>query len=178
MGISVKLESLKGVLKDAARPNRFSVSIATSNTGNQGAAWSEDKSFLVKTFSLPAREIGEILVNFQGMQTKMAGDPTFAAVTMTLHNDYDWNAKNFFEQWMEGIALVETEGTNTRTAPAEYKTEITVEQLGRDGETLATYVLVGAYPTSMDAIELSHESNDTLEELSITLSIDYWYQEK
>ena len=176
MGISVKLDDLKGKLLDAARPNRFSVTITDgASLGNKGAIWTEPLSFFVKTFSLPAREIGEVIVNFQGMQTKLAGDPTYSDVTMTLHNDYGWEAKSFFEAWMEGISYTNDDGTNTRTAPAEYKTTIEVEQLGRDGETIATYVLVGCYPKSMEAIELSHESNDTLEEVSISLGLDYWY---
>jgi hypothetical protein len=175
MAIDVKLETFKGQLKDGARPNRFAVSIS-GNQGNQGASWIDNPmSFFVKTFSLPARTIGEIVVNYQGLQTKIAGDATYDDVTMTTHIDYDFKTKEYFEFWMEGIVLVETEGTNFRTAPAEYKAEILVEQLGRTGEVIASYTLVGAYPKQMDSIELSHESTDTLEELSITFGIDYWY---
>jgi hypothetical protein len=178
MAIDIKLETFKGQLKDGARPNRFSVSIAGAQ-GNQGASWSDEPmSFFVKTFQLPARTIGEIIVNYQGMQTKIAGDPTFDDVTMTTHVDYEFKTKAYFEKWLEGIALVAQEGDNTRTAPAEYKGEVTVEQLGRTGETIRSYTLVGAYPKQMDSIELSHESTDTLEELSITFGIDYWYENK
>jgi hypothetical protein len=175
MAIDIKLETFKGQLKDGARPNRFSVTVSGAQ-GDKGASWTDEPmSFFVKTFSLPARTIGEIVVNYQGLQTKIAGDATFDDVTMTLHVDYDFTTKAYFEQWLEGIVFIETEGTNTRTAPAEYKAEILVEQLGRTGEVIASYTLVGAYPKQMDSIELSHESTDTLEELSITFGIDYWY---
>jgi hypothetical protein len=176
MAIGVQLEKFKGQVKDIARPNRFAVTINDPPGGM--ATWQEEPiGFTVKTFSLPAREIGEIIVNFQGMQTKIAGDPTYPDVTMTLHNEYDWGVKDFFESWLEGISLTETEGTNTRSAPADYKTTIKVEQLGRDGDTLATYVLVGAFPKTMDAIELSHESTDSIEELSISFGYDYFFRE-
>jgi T4-like virus tail tube protein gp19 len=169
----IKLESFKGRFKDGARPNRFFVKIEGQQAG---ANWVEGISFFVKTFSLPPKTVGEIIVNYQGMQTKIAGDPTFDDMAMTLHNDYELTAKKYFEQWLEGFITIGTDGTNTRLAPADYKAEIIVEQLGRTGETLATYKVVGAYPKQMDAIELSHESVDTIEELSISFGIDYWYQ--
>lgn len=171
MADDITLNGFKGNLKDAARPNRFWVTI----TGNMaGASFDNTISFFVKTFSIPSRTVGEIIVNYQGLQTKIAGDPTFDDVTMTLWNDYDFKAKKFFEAWLEGFVTMGTDGTNTRLAPADYKAEITVEQLGRSGETIATYELQGAYPKQMDAIELSHESTDTLEEINITFGYDFF----
>lgn len=168
----IKLESFKGNLKDVARPNRFYVSIS----GNQaGESWNEQPmSFFVKTFSIPSRTVGEIILNYQGMQTKIAGDPTYDDVTMTLHNDYNWDVKSYFQNWIEGFVTVGQDGENVRLAPSEYKAEITVEQLGRDGETIASYTLVGAYPKQMDSIELSHESTDTGSEVSISFGYDYF----
>lgn len=168
----IKLESFKGQLKDGARPNRFFVQIEGQQAG---ANWVEPISFFVKTFSLPPKTVGEIVVNYQGMQTKIAGDPTFDDMQMTLHNDYELTAKRYFETWLEGFITIGQDGVNTRLAPAEYKAEINVQQLGRLGEELAKYKIIGAYPKQMDAIELSHESTDTLEEISISFGIDYWY---
>ena len=136
----IKLESFKAALKDGARSNRFFVQIA----GNQaGATWTENISFFVKSFSLPARTVGEIVVNYQGMQTKIAGDPTFDDMTMTLHNDYGFEAKKYIEDWMEGFVTVGEDGVNTRLSPEEYKADITVQQLGRTGEPIATYEMIG-----------------------------------
>lgn len=172
MSVDIKLETFKGQLKDGARPNRFSVSVeAPAAVGS----WSEPLAYLVKSFQLPPRTIGEITVNYQGLQTKIAGDATYDDVTMTVHMDYGFRAKEYFEKWLELIVQVGREGDNLRTAPAEYKTTIQVDQLGRKGEVLKSYTLVGAYPKQMDSVELSHESTDTLEELSITFGIDYWY---
>jgi hypothetical protein len=174
---SILLSDFKTQLADGARPNRFWVSIAPVASG---PTWDESNmSFLVKSFSIPAKTIGDIVVNYQGMQTKIAGDPTFDDVTMTLHNDVAFIIKGYFEAWMDLIANTGSvkggtanSGTNERSAPAEYKTQITVQQLGRSGDVLATYVLEGAYPKQMDAIELSHETTDTLEEMSISFAYD------
>ena len=173
MGIDIKLETFKGTLKDVARSNRFCVTV----TGHQGdASWTDNMSFFVKGFPLPARTIGDVTLNYQGMQSKLAGDSTFDDVTMVLHNDYEFVAKSYIEKWMESIASVGTEGTNLRAEPIEYKANIIVEQLGRNGETIAKYMIVGAYPKQMDQIDLNHENQDSPEEISVTFSVDYWYR--
>jgi hypothetical protein len=172
--IDVKLETFKGQLKDAARPNKFAVSI-TGAQGGIGAQWIDTPfSYFVKSFSLPSRTIGEVLVNYMGLQTKFAGDATVDDVTMVTHIDYDFTVKTYFEKWMEGIVSIGTEGDNLRFSPEQYKAEITVDQLGRSGEILATYILHGAYPKQMDAVDLSHENSDVLEELSISFGYDYF----
>lgn len=168
----ITLDGFKAGIADYARPNRFYVTIQ----GNQGgASWNETLSFLVKECQLPGRTIGEIEVKWQGMTSKISGDPTFEDLTMTMNNSYDWDGRKYLEQWMEGNVLIGEDGTNTRTAPAEYKAEIQIEQLGRDGETLATYMCKGCILKSIDSLQLSQDSNDTIEELSLTFSIDMWY---
>jgi hypothetical protein len=173
--IDVKLETFKGQLKDGARPNKFAVSI-TGNQGVAGAQWIDEPfSYFVKSFSIPSRTIGEVLVNFMGLTTKLSGDGNQVDdCTMITHVDYDYTIKKYFEKWMEGILSIGADGENIRSAPSQYKAQVTVEQLGRSGEVLATYILHGAFPKQMDAIELSHENQDVLEELSITLAYDYW----
>ena len=166
---NIKLEDFKAQYKDGSRSNRFWVTI----TGAQGgAAWVDTPfSFLVKSFSLPARTIGEIIVNYQGLQAKFAGDVTMDDMTMILHNDVGFKIKTYFEKWLKGI--VDTQ-TNTRNVHSTYQAEIMVEQLGNTGETLAKYKILGCFPKQMDAIELSHENVDQFEELSITFACENW----
>lgn len=168
----IKLESFKANLRDTVRPNRFWVTVK----GNQaGASWNEQPlSFMIKNFVIPARTIGEIILNFQGMQTKIAGDPTYDDVSMTVHVDYAMEIKKYFEEWMEGFVEVGADGVNIRKEPYDYKAEIQVDQLGREGEIIASYELIGAWPKNMNSIELSHDSSDTASELSIDFGIDYW----
>lgn len=163
--MSIKLSDFKANVKDVARPNRFLCQFM-----NEG--WRDEMKFFVKSTSLPNRTIGDIELNWQGMKAKIAGDPTFDDITLTFLNSYDFNLKNYIEKWIEQIA---TMSSNVRTAQADYKTEIKLTHIGRTAEeVLAEYVLIGAYPKSMDAIELSHESADTPEEFSVTFSIDYF----
>lgn len=162
---TIKLTDFKAAVQDAARPNRFLVTMS--------GPWTDQMSYLVKTASLPNRTIGNIELNWQGMKAKIAGDPTFDDISFTFLNDYDWNAKNFIETWMEDIAQM---STNNRTSHASYKADVVMQQLGRTGEVIATYILVGAYPISMDTIELSQDSTDTAEEFTVSFSYDYFYR--
>jgi hypothetical protein len=165
----ITLTGFKAQVHDLARPNRLWVQITG---GTAAAAWQEEPyAFLAKSFSLPARTIGNIEVNWQGMKAKLAGDPTFEDFTMTFLNDYEFKVKDYFEAWLEELATMET---NIRTDHTTYKAEVLVQQLGRDGSVLAEYTLKGAYPITMDAIELNQESADTVEEFNITFAYDYF----
>lgn len=175
--MNITLDGFLAQVKDIARPNRFWVSIAPINGGNNfKPEWKEENmAFLAKSAGLPSRTIGDVELNWQGMKAKIAGDPTFDDFSMSFLNDYHFDLKNFFEMWLEAIATMKT---NNRTKHENYKTTITIQQLGRQqSEILRTYKLVGAYPKQMDQIELSMESNDTPEELSITLAFDYFDME-
>ena len=180
MAGDIRLSAFKAQLKDAARPNRFWITInpigAAGADGVQSSAnipeWQEEPmSFLVKSAGLPAATIGEIELNWQGMKAKIAGDPTFEDFTVTFVNDYEFKAKNFIEKWMQVVAKTDD---NQRSSHARYKTEILVEQLGRTGEVIRTYNVQGAYPKQMDQVELSMESTDAVQELSVTFGYDTW----
>jgi hypothetical protein len=170
MAGSIKITDFKSRISDVARPNRFFMSVV--GNGLPAGNWQDDMSYMCKSVSLPSRTIGNIELNWQGMKAKIAGDPTFEDITLTFINEYSWRAKNFFETWIETISNM---ASNNRTAHGNYKCQIQLEQLGRsDADILAVYVLDGAFPVSMDAIELSQESNDTAMEFSVTLAYDIY----
>jgi hypothetical protein len=169
MGISIM--DFKGNVADVARPNRFLVSFR----GTAVAGFDPKMQYLVKGTSIPGRDIGDITVNWQGMQIKLAGDPTFADIDMTFINDLEFSLRNLFEEWADNIALM---STNERTTHADYKAEVVIQQIGRTmDEVLATYVLEGAYPKNVAAIALAMDTNDTVEEFTVSFRYDQFYRE-
>ena len=48
-----------------------------------------------------------------------------------------------------------------------------VVQLGRNGETLRTYRLFNCWPTTIDAIDLAFDTNDSIEEFGATFRFNY-----
>lgn len=169
MGIT--LNEFKAKVHDAARPNRFLLLFAAPN----GGADSETLSYLTKGAQIPGRTVGDVELNWQGMKAKIAGDPTFDDFTVTMIGDYDFKARNTIDAWIKYIA---DQLSNERTHQGEYKVDAIVQQLGRKGEVLAEWKLIGFYPKTMDQIDLSMENNDQVEEFGVTFSYDYYEKTK
>ena len=149
-----------------ARANQFRVTI----TPPSGIAIGLDvrrTSFLVRASNLPAQTLGEIAIQFRGRQIYIAGDRSFEdAWTVTFMNDTDFMIRNAMERWSNGINdLADNTGV---IAPADYQTDLTVEQLDRDDTVLKTYIFRSAWPTSTSAIELSSDQADAIEEFEVT----------
>lgn len=149
-----------------ARPNQFRVTI-TPPSGIVIGLDVRRTSFLIKATKLPQQLIGEIPLKFRGRTVYMAGDrDEFEAWTTTIINDTDFMVRNAIERWMNGINDLEN---NTGVInSADYQTDATVEQLDRDDTVLKTYIFRGIWPQSLGAIDLSHESANTLEEFTCT----------
>ena len=69
--------------------------------------------------------------------------------------------------------------------------QATVYQLGRniasrqgsnspatDSDILAQYKMVDIWPTTVDALELSYDTGDTIQEFGVTFKVQYYYPER
>jgi hypothetical protein len=131
---------------------------------------------MCKAASMPASTIAPIMVPFRGRQLQIAGDRTFEAWNITVINDTDFNVRNSFEQWMNGINQHET---NTGlTQPSSYMADMIVEQLDKDGTVKKKYDIRGTFPTSLGAIELAYTDENTIEEFTVELQVQYWESNK
>ena len=156
-----------------ARPNLFKVTMAFPSyvTANVELA-----SYMCKASSMPASQITPIEVPFRGRQLKIAGDRTFDPWSVTIINDTDFNVRNSFEQWMNGIN--QHENNTGLTQPSSYMADMIVEQLDKDGTTKKTYNIRGVFPTNLGAIELSYDTGDTIEEFEVEMQVQYWESDK
>ena len=156
-----------------ARPNLFKVTMAFPSyvTANVELA-----SYMCKAASMPASTIAPIMVPFRGRQLQIAGDRTFEAWNITVINDTDFNVRNSFEQWMNGIN--QHKANTGLTQPSSYMADMIVEQLDKNGTTKKTYNIRGCFPTNLGAIELSYETGDTIEEFEVELQVQYWESDK
>ena len=164
------LNSFKANLKDVARPNRFLITL-TPPAGVAGAT-NEELAYFCKGASLPGRNVGEVILNWQGMQNKIAGDPTFDPWDVTFLADYDMKARKSMNAWMQ---LTANQEDNIRTTQDEYKVDIRVDQLGRSkADILDSYILIGAYPSVLAPLDLNTDSVDTVGEFAVTFTYDYY----
>jgi hypothetical protein len=149
-----------------ARANQFRVTV----TPPPGIAIGLDvrrTSFLCSAASLPAQTLGEITIPFRGRNIYIAGDRTFdEAWTTTFYNDTDFMIRTAMERWSNGINDL---ANNTGViAPADYQTDLTVEQLDRDDTVLKSYIFRSAWPTSVTTVELTTATADAIETFDVT----------
>ena len=149
-----------------ARANQFRVTV----TPPPGIAIGLDvrrTSYLVRASNLPTQTLTEITIPFRGRNIYIAGDRSFDETwTTTFMNDTDFMIRNAMERWSNGINdLANNTGVIT---PADYQSDLTVEQLDRDDTTLKTYVFKSAWPTVVSSIELTSDQADDIETFDVT----------
>ena len=149
-----------------ARANQFRVTI-TSPPGIAIGLDVRRTSFMCKGSNLPAQELTPIEVPFRGRKIYIAGDREFSETwTTTFINDTDFMIRNALERWSNGINDL---ALNTGVIdPADYQTDLTVEQLDRDDTVLKTYIFRSSWPVTISSIELTSENQDALEEFECT----------
>ena len=149
-----------------ARANQFRVTI----TPPPGIAIGLDvrrTSFMCKGSNLPAQELTPIEVPFRGRKIYIAGDREFSETwTTTFINDTDFMIRNALERWSNGINDL---ALNTGVIdPADYQTDLFVEQLDRDDTVLKSYVFKNCWPTTVAAVALSSADATSLETFDVT----------
>ena len=76
------------------------------------------------------------------------------------------------ERWMNGI---NSHNANTGfNDPADYQTDLSVDQLDKDGLVIKTYYFRSCFPTVISAIDLNYDTVDTIEEFTVTFQVQYW----
>jgi hypothetical protein len=160
--MSLNIEDFKANFLGGARSNKFIVEVPLLP---------EKAKFLIKAAPLPGANIGEVIMNYQGNQVKIAGDKTFNDWEVTLILDEDYAGFNEIEAWHELIKADESSsGANNHTL---YKKDCYIRHLGQNGETIAEYKLVGAWPKVIPDTALAWETSDAVAEVNITFSYDY-----
>jgi len=154
-----------------ARANQFKVVMPFPGYAQVGGEI-EDLAFLCQTASLPDMTINTFGVSFRGRQIKIAGDRTIATWSITVLNDTNFKIRNAFERWQNGINnMSDNEGL---TNPADYQVDAFVDQLDRNGATIKSYTLRGAFPNDITSIALGMGTNDSIETFDVTFDYQYF----
>ena len=149
-----------------ARANQFRITI----TPPPGIAIGLDvrrTSFLVSAAAIPAIDMAFIPVPFRGRNVFYPGDrPDPGDWTVTFYNDTDFMIRNAMERWQNGINdFADNTGV---IAPADFQTDLQIEQLDRDDTILKTYILRNCFPTNIAEITLDMSSTDAIETFGVT----------
>jgi len=157
-----------------ARPNLFKVDLSFPTGANipDATAAVTAGQFMVKSANMPASQLGVIEVPFRGRVLKVAGDRTFEPWTITIINDTNFTLRTAFEEWVR--AVNEAEQNIGIQNPENYQADMFVTQIDREGNEIYKYKFVGTFPTNVSAIDLAFDSNDTIEEFTVELQVQWW----
>jgi|TARA_B100000073_G_scaffold161339_1_gene133336 hypothetical protein len=186
-------------IEDLARPNLFQVEIqfpeiVTSGRPNVGGTQGSSENrrqeeagasgdslagsnmmstFLVKAANLPASTIGVIEVPYRGRMLKIAGDRTFEPWTVTVLNDQEFRLRTKFEEWASRIQALQQNIQDAKEI-GDYQSNAIVRQYSRQGDQKKAYTFQGIWPSSISAIDLAWDNNDTPEEYTVEFQVQFW----
>ena len=164
------LDSFRNKMQDGgARPSLFEMEINFPLAGS--GVNTENARFLTKIAEIPGSTVGVITVPYFGRQLKIAGDRTFATLSVTVLNDEKYALRSKFEQWMDKIAKHEVSVGSTRLD--FYQVDLALRQLKRSGGTSAVYNFISAFPTTLGTISLDW-SSEAIEEYTVEFQYQYW----
>ena len=152
-----------------ARANQFMVTLG--GTGATGLT--NNFHFLCRSAQVPALTIGEVAVPYRGRVIYLAGDRTYDAWTVTIMNDRNYSVRAFLENWMDDMGDIGGTTKANAISAASYYANATVQQLDRNNKPIRTYKLEGLWPTTLDAIDLSYDANDAMEEFGATFRFNW-----
>ena len=165
------LSEFRGQFEGGARPTLYNVSLVYP-AGVAGADATTKSAFMCKGAQLPGITVNPIEVPYQGRTVKIAGDRSFQPITLTIINDSDWKVRNAFERWFN---LMNQHSENVGSVrPSEYQVDMVIDQLDRKGQVIASYTLVGAFPSDLSPIELGFDQVDTIEEFTVTIEYSFF----
>ena len=133
MAITSNVSTFLTKVSQGVRPNMYKVDINFPTVGTGVDADKELVSFMCKSATLPASNVGVIEVPFRGRTVKIAGDRTFDNWSATFINDKDMKTRSYFEAWLNDINTHQANTANVIN-PTEYGRTVLVKQLEKDSK--------------------------------------------
>jgi hypothetical protein len=164
------------LINGGARQSLFEMSLrwpADITTGRLAATLSP---LMVQGATIPASTVASIDVPYFGRKVKVAGDRTFTPLSVTIINDENFAIRKALEEWMDRLAGHRTATSQYRggSQSGGYTTELSLTQLGRQGNALRTYNFVGAFPTNLGEIALDWSTTDQIETYTCEFTYQWW----
>ena len=168
----LRIEEFKSAIrKGIARSNLYRVDLPFIPGG--GDATTAERNYLCKAVNLPGRQITTNERQYGVKAEKMPYGFLHDDVSLTFNVTNDYALKLYFEAW-------QARNINPVTYELSYKSNyaknVNIHQLDHNENVIYTCKLLEAYPTTMNAIQLSDEQNG-LVEINVQLSFKDWRPE-
>ncbi|MHB8098012.1 MAG: hypothetical protein ACYDD5_00270 [Sulfuricurvum sp.] len=166
------LQELKDTLKMGSRGNKYKVMLA--------APMGPTDDFIVNTLAkggaIPAKTVGTIDVWSQGRKLVIAGDAAYENTwNLTFYNTQDHALRTGFDKWMLFIDSIDSHSRGASEHSAYMAEGAQIQQLSTtDNSVTATYNFYNLWPTSISAIDMADDQQDTVTEFSVDFAYSYW----
>ena len=133
-----------------------------------------DISILCEAVSFPGRQISTIdyIAERQGIKVPYSVINEDVSMTFLLTNDYF--IKKMFDAWSTGIFDVEKYRAGYKK---DFVTDIVIQQLDQNNIPVYSVRLEGAFPTTISAINLDNNSENTIQKMTVTMSYENYIPE-
>ena len=175
--MSFNLDQFRSKLKDGgARPTLFEMALRWPQTVITGADAAKASRFMVKVAEIPASTVSPITVGYFGRKLNVAGDRSFAPLSVTVINDEDYIIRRALEEWLDRMSGASSAVSQYAGGSGDegYTTTLSTTQFGRQGEAIRQYDFVGAFPTEVASIPLSWDAEGTIEEYTVSFAYQWW----
>jgi len=176
MAFNIDQFKVNGLQYGGARPALFQVAVTPPPAINLDLTSARKFEFTARASSLPEMTVGSVDIPYFGRKIKIAGDRTFNDWSVTVMNDEDFGVRSMMEKWSNAINRLVS---NTRQSDIifleNYKAPgIEVIQYSKDGSILRSYQIIGAFPTTIEAIALDWDTTNQVETFTVNFAYDYW----
>lgn len=160
--------------RDFARQNLFRVLYI--NSGATNIVFDQDDLVYVTSTSLPQRAITNVPVKFMGMQFNVPGTATYPGNdqwNVTFRMPQDLGIRQKLELWTRGTF---DDATSTGAYEVKDLGGVGLALMGKGGQVLRNYNLVGAYCTNVGQYNLNSTTGGDIVELQATIAYQFWIQ--
>jgi hypothetical protein len=133
-----------------------------------------DISILCEAVSFPGRQISTLdyIAERQAIKVPYSIINEDVSFTFILTNDY--YMKKLFDTWSTGIFDVENYRAGYKK---DFVTDIVIQQLDHNNVPIYSVRLEGAFPTTVSAINLDNNSENTVQKMTVTMSYENYVPE-
>lgn len=136
-----------------------------------GASSVEELNLFCTTLSMPGRQLMSQDRRIGIKLEKVIDGYAVDDVTMSFYMPADNSVKRYFEAW-GNLAIPRRSGTVRYKT--DYEKDVKIFQLNKDGTKAHGCLLIEAFPTTLQGIELGNDQQNVLSQYSIQLSYTDW----